>query len=451
MSRLLAKIGELVRMLYSRISAALSSGWKRLVYKLNNRPSKVSHTQGSHRFHLPSQKPKEPMPKLIKMHLSYFVDWLTHIRFKLLIIERYVFSEVWSSFLLGIFGFTIFMIITSIFTLGDKIFSKHIPLFTVLKVMLLATPAYLVLAIPVATLFATLMAMGRLNRDNEITALYTTGVSLYRIFLPFFALAIFSGLSSFMIYEYIVPSNNREFKNTLAVFWESQVIDYLKPGIIVKAPEKKYFFFDKVDKEHGVVYGIRLYDYGEGRGFPRIFLAESARMEKGFMRLENVRVYDPQERNGSSIVSAVTPVTKVDIARQIREMTMEEAPQELSTTELRLRIEETRRNLRYQQMPSKVQLLKYYTDVTEYYFKYAIPFASVVLVLVALPLSIRGPREERNLALILTFIVVMSYYALFFACRTLGYLGHLPGMVAGWLPNIIFIGAGTFLLIRARK
>ncbi len=383
--------------------------------------------------------------------IRHFKDWAIHIRWKLLIIERYVFREVWGSFLLGIVGFTVFMIITSIFTLGDKIFGKHIPLFTVLKVMLLATPAYLVLAVPVASLFATIMAMTRLGRDNEVTAMYTTGVSLYRVFLPFFALGIFSALASFFTYEYIVPRNNREFKNTLAVFWESQVIDYLKPGIVIKAPDKKYFFIDRVDKEKGIIYNIRIYDYGEGRSFPRLFLADTARMESGFMRLENVRVYEPQERNGSSIVSAVTPTTKVDIARRIREFTSEDAPQELSTKDLRMRVEETRRQLKYQQEPSRIQQLKYQTDVTEYYFKYAIPFASVVLVLVAVPLSIRGPREERNLGLILTFIVVMSYYALFFACRTLGYLGYVPGVVAGWLPNVVFIFGGTYLLLRARK
>jgi len=382
---------------------------------------------------------------------SVLIPWLTHIRFKFLVIEKYIFAEVWSSFLLGMFGFTVFMIISSIFTLGDKIFGKHIPPFTVLKVMLLATPAYLVLAVPVATLFATLMAMGRLGRDNEITALYTTGVSLYRIFLPFLAIAVFAGLGSFLTYEYIVPPNNREFKNTLAVFWESQVIDFLKPGIVIKAPEKKYLFIDKLDKERGIIYGLRLYDYGEGRSFPRLYLAESARMEGGFLRLENVRVYEPQERNGSSIVCAVTPTTRVNIARRIREFTSEDAPQELSTKELKMRIEEQRKNLKFQQVSSKVLRLKYNTDLTEYYFKFAIPFASVVLVLVAVPLSIRGPREERNLAIILTFLVVMSYYALFFACRTLGYLGHLPGIVAGWLPNLAFIIAGTFLLIFARK
>lgn len=388
---------------------------------------------------------------LIATQARHFLFWLTHIRFKLLIIERYVFSEVWGSFLLGIFGFTIFMIITSIFTLGDKIFGKHIPFFTVLKVMLLSLPAYLVLAIPVATLFAALMAMGRFSRDNELTAMYTNGISLYRIFLPFFGLAVLAGLVSFFTYEYIVPRNNREFKNTLSVFWESQVIDYLKPGIVIKAPDKNYFFIDRVDKEKGEIYGIRLYDYGGGRSFPRLFLAERARMEGGFMRLENVRVYEPQERNGSSIVSAVTPTTKVDIARRIQEYFGEDAPQELSTTELKMRIEEERKLLKFSQSPSRVQRLKYQTDVTEYYFKFTIPFASIVLVMVAIPLSIRGPREERNLAIILTFLIVMTYYAFFFSSRTIGYLGYIPGILAGWLPNIVFILAGIFLLLRARK
>jgi len=404
----------------------------------------------------PRPRPARARPPLLTRKsllgaLKAAAQWLFRIRWKLLTIERYLFAEAWSHFLLGVLGFTIFMIITSIFTLGDKIFGKHIPFFTVTKVLLLSTPAYLVLAIPVACLFATLMAMGRLSRDNELTAMYTNGVSLYRVFLPFLALAVFAGVVSFSVYEVVVPANNKEFKNTLSIFWESQVVDYIKPRLVIKAPEKKYFYISEVDKERGVMRGIRLYDYGEGRSFPRLFLADDARMSEGFLVLNNVRVYEPQARNGASMVSAVTPTTKVDIARKIREFFSEETPQELAARELRLRLEERKQEIAAQQQPSRVQLLKYFTDLTEYYFKYSIPFASIVLVLVAVPISIRGPREEKNVALILAFLLVMAYYALFFACRTLGYLGHLPGLLAGWLPNFTFLAAATVLFSRARK
>jgi LPS export ABC transporter permease LptF len=379
------------------------------------------------------------------------IKWLFTVRLRLLVIERYVFGEVWTHFLLGVLGFTFFMIITSLFTLGDKIFGKHIPPFTVMKILILSTPAYLILAIPVACLFATLMAMGRLSRDNELTAMYTTGVSLYRIFLPFLALGFFAAVLSYSVYEYVVPPNNREFKNTLAVFWESQVVDFIKPRMVIKAPERKYFYIDSVNKESGVMSGIRLYDYGEGRSFPRIFLADDARMEEGYLVLNNVRVYEPQARNGASMVSAVTPNTKVDIARKIREFYAEDAPQELSIPELRVRLDQSRREMRAQQQVSRISKLKFFTDYTEYYFKFALPFASIVLVLVAVPISIRGPREERNMALILSFLLVMAYYALFFACRTLGYLGSIHSMLAGWLPNTVFLSASVLLFIRARK
>jgi len=403
------------------------------------------------RVRIPRWKPPRVTRDAVSRAFSAAFEWLFRIRWKLLTIERYIFSEVWTHFLLGVLGFTFFMIITSIFTLGDKIFGKHIPFFTVLKVLLLSTPAYLVLAIPVACLFATLMAMNRLSRDNELTALYTTGVSLYRVFLPFLALGVFAAMGSYYIYENVVPPNNKEFKNTLVIFWESQVTDFIKPQMVIRAPEKKYFYIDEVNKELGTMTGIRLYDYGEGRSFPRVFLADDARMSEGFLVLNNVRVYEPQARNGASMVSAVTPTTKVDIARKIREFYAEDAPQELSVRELRLRVEERRREIAAQQRTSRVQMLKYFTDNTEYYFKFTIPFASIVLVLVAVPISIRGPREERNIALILSFLLVMAYYSLFFACRTLGYLGHMPGILAGWIPNTFFFVASVFLFIRARK
>src|SRR5688572_21275727 len=55
------------------------------------------------------------------------LKWIFFIKPKILIIERYVWSECWANFLLMSMGFTFFMIITSVFTLGEKIFTKNIP------------------------------------------------------------------------------------------------------------------------------------------------------------------------------------------------------------------------------------------------------------------------------------------------------------------------------------
>jgi len=421
-------------------------------------------------------------PLQVVLHgLRLGFNWAFGIKPKILVIERYIWSECFGYFLLGSLGFTIFMMITSIFSLGEKIFSKDIPPFTIARVLMLSAPAFLVLAIPVAVVFATLMGMGRLNRDNEVVAFATNGVSLYRVFIPFIALGIFAGVLTWLTYENVVPPNNKEYKEVLKVFWEAQVVDFIKPDIVIKAPERKYFFVEEINKTEGIMYGLRLYDFYQGqdqngnekqpRRFPRIFSAERAWVKDQFLVLSDVKLYELDKDKGNTLVSASMPEIRIDIGTRASQYDLAPHPTELTAEELRDRINRRKDLLAASRFPSPSQRALLLQDWTEYYFKYSIPFACLAFVLVAVPVSLRGPRDERNLGIIMTFVLVMAYYILFFVARTVGSRGVIlihdfklagltliprganlfPPQLAGWLAAGIFILASTVLIYRARK
>jgi len=333
-----------------------------------------------------------------------------------------------------------------------------------------------VLAIPVAVLFATLMGMNRMNRDNELVAFATNGISLYRIFIPFIALGIMAGVMTWLIYEHVVPVNNKDYKETLKVFWEAAVVDFIKEEIVIKAPQRKYFYVDSINKTEGVMYGLRLYDYysGEGRmprNFPRVFVAERAWVADKFLVLSDVRLYDLDKDRGDTLICATMPEISIDIGTRTKEYFLEPHPTELTAEELRNRITRLRDRLDALRFPAPNMRIKLLRDWTEYYFKYSIPLACVAFVLVAVPVSLRGPRDERNLGLIMTFVLVMAYYIIFFIARTLGSRGVIipqevavagqkvidagsnlfPPQVAGWLAPSCFLIAAAFLIARARR
>jgi lipopolysaccharide export LptBFGC system permease protein LptF len=385
----------------------------------------------------------------------YTLKWLIKPNLKLLKLEKYVFSEVWGWYLLGVMGFTFFMIITGVFFLGEKIFSKKIPIYTTIKVLILSAPAYLVLALPVAVLFATLMAMGRLSRDNEITMFVASGVSLYSIFVPFLCLGLYTTLASWAVYEYIVPANNREWTKVLSVFWDSQVVDFIRPNLVIKAPDDKYFYIDQVDRDKSRMYNLRLYDYASERPSPRVFLAKEAWIENKFLKLANVRVMETETNRGELIATAIADETEVDISRKFSIKDLDKSPQELASRELLQRIQDRAELIEMLEVKnSKIDPGVYQNqslDMTEYFLKFSIPFASVVFVLVAVPLSLRGPRDERNLGIIQAFVLIMIYYIFFFSFRMLGGVGKVPPVLAAWTPTLIFAIASIILIFKARK
>jgi lipopolysaccharide export LptBFGC system permease protein LptF len=408
--------------------------------------------------------------------------WLFLIKPKVLIIERYLWGEAFGQFLLGTLGFTLFMVVTSIFALGDKIFSKNIPAFTVVKVLLLYAPGMIVLAIPVAVVFSTLMAMGRLNRDNEIVAMQTNGISLYRIFIPFVTLALIAGLVSFYMFDSVAPRATKQAIDILKIFWKAQVVDFIKPGIVISAPQQKYFYVDEIHKEQqedgvlrSTMYNIRLYDYfkesGGIRNFPRIFVGKKAWVADQYLVLSDVTLYNLDERTGKNLVSAHMPEIQIDIGTRILEENLDPQPEEMNWRQLRDRVMRTRDRIKSAGFLRSQYQQNYLKDWTAYYLKFSIPFACLTFVLVAVPVSLRGPRDERNMGIILTFVLVMTYYIILFSARTLGSRGlmlgggfnlfgaqlidkganFLPPYVAGWLAPAVFIVAAFVLIKRARK
>jgi lipopolysaccharide export LptBFGC system permease protein LptF len=91
------------------------------------------------------------------------------------------------------------MITDLIFTLTDLIINKGVPASAVLQLLFFKLPAILTLTFPVTTLFGTAMALGRFSSDNEMVALRTSGVSLFRISVPIVAISLRSPSKNFRI------------------------------------------------------------------------------------------------------------------------------------------------------------------------------------------------------------------------------------------------------------
>jgi lipopolysaccharide export system permease protein len=426
-------------------------------------------------LHRYRQLDQTPWIKRVAINLLTALKWLFGIKFRVQVLERYIWGEAFGSFLVGSMAVTFFLVGTTIFSYGEKIFTKHIPPFTIAKVMLLGAPQFLVLAIPIAVLFSTLMAMGRFNRDNEIIAMTTSGVSLYRIFLPFIAVAIFSGLLTWSVYENVVPPYSKENKDTLKAFWNAQVVDFIKEKIVIKAPNKKYFYVDRINKQEQTMHDIRLWDYygdnGQMRNFPRMFKAEEGHVADGFLVLSNVSFYEIDKERGNTLVEARMPEVRIDIATQLSEYSIREDAMELKAMQLRARISRERDKIKAMQYLDPGIINNLNKDLVGYYFKYSIPLACLAFVLVAVPVSLRGPRDERNMGIIMSFVLVMIYYIIFFTCREVGSRGLIvpqdlkfagvllakggtnlfPPYIAGWLPPVLFFLASIPLIARARR
>ena len=121
------------------------------------------------------------------------------------ILDRYVLREFLVYLTLGLVGFIVIFIVVDIFEKID-VFLDHRAAFTlVARFYLYRAPEVVVQVMPVALLLATFLALGQLNKFGELTAMRSSGLSVDRILLPVYGIAVCAALGSLLLGEFVVP------------------------------------------------------------------------------------------------------------------------------------------------------------------------------------------------------------------------------------------------------
>ena len=168
------------------------------------------------------------------------------------LVDLYIFSEAFQLYVIGFSGFIAFLLINQLFLEGDRLLNPNFPTKEILKLIGLSVPYFFTLAIPIAVLFSTLMSMGRLAKDNEIDALFTNGIHLYRVFLPFLVLSLMNVVIVFAVNEGLVPKANAASEAIYQKYpYLRDVQEEEADPIIVKLPSGAFFASTFVDKNTG--------------------------------------------------------------------------------------------------------------------------------------------------------------------------------------------------------
>lgn len=158
------------------------------------------------------------------------------------VVFRYLFGESLRTWL-AVVGVLLFLTLGMGLSrfIGDAA-AGNIPVNTVLGLAFFSALENLQIVLPVSILLAILLVVGRLCRDNELTALLAGGVSLGTVYRPFFALAlavaVFSGVLSI-----IVAPRAELAMDRLGAHSAASMIESLAPGRFTTVMDGKVAFY----------------------------------------------------------------------------------------------------------------------------------------------------------------------------------------------------------------
>jgi lipopolysaccharide export system permease protein len=392
------------------------------------------------------------LPKSIrtKTKSSIQLSWVPYIS----IMDRYLCSEMVAPFLFGLGSFSsIALVIGSLFELVRLITDAGLGVFTAMQIFALQLPQFMMYAFPMSVLLGTLISYSRLSSDGEITALRSSGVSPFRLVVPALVLSLFVSGMTFVFSEVLVPSANWQAKTILRSAlkqenpqFKSKDIFYQQYGEVIQPDGTKEqslirsFYARRFDGRK--MQGLTILDFSQGT-IQQVLSAESAvwvpdlnvwNLENGTTYLigndgsyRNILRFDRQQLR--------LPRAPLDFANEKRNSA------EMNISELGNYIELVRASGNFKEVKKLEVSLQQ---------KYAIPFICVVFALVGSTLGMRPQRTSAARGFGLSILIIFGYYLLLFICGALGQVEFLTPIMAAWLPNIIGMGAGLFLLSRVQ-
>ena len=80
----------------------------------------------------------------------------------------------------------------------------------------------------------------------------------------------------------------------------------------------------------------------------------------------------------------------------------------------------------------------------------AAPFACIVITLFAIPAGVATGRQSVFKGIVGALLMFFAFYALTIGCLVLARMGFMPAIIAAFLPDVVFLGVGSYLFYRQR-
>ncbi|WP_425058580.1 hypothetical protein SCACP_32370 [Sporomusa carbonis] len=360
------------------------------------------------------------------------------------ILDKYILKELLGPFFFGIAAFSsVFIGTNTLFRIAQYVTKYGASILTVTKLFLYSLPGIIVLTFPMSMLLASLLSFGRLSGSSEITAMKSGGLSFYRLAVPVMITAFVVSLGAIVLNEEVVPAANAGYnyivryeieKNTSPKSQEHIIIKDIKDGQIARLTYAQSYSADT-----NTMNKVSVEEFEAGR-LVRVENAEKAvwTADRWIMYNGTITDLSTDGRVGRSLkfTEQVLPIEKNPAA-----ITSEQKkPEEMSMKELKQQI-----------AALKKEYVKTNSYEVELHQRIAIPMASFVFALIGTPLGLSPHRSSSSIGLGLSIIIIFMYYAVLTVATALGQGGAIPAIAAAWIPNIIGLLAGIYLIYKASR
>jgi lipopolysaccharide export system permease protein len=302
---------------------------------------------------------------------------------------------------------------------------------------------------PASLMLATLYTLHGMTRNNELTAMRASGISIYRIMIPFMGVGFVFSAATAVLGETWIPHAVEwveEIKANKFMTTETKVIDQC---IYLNQSQSRQWIINDFDTKHpGTLKNIEVKQESESGVREYVITAPKAEFLDGQWWFFNAQI----QRYGTNDNPINKPQPLGGTANSVIEMTeYNEFPSEFVSTVRHWSFLNIREMYRYLQV-NKHTLSKRALAEKEYGFhsRIAMPWACFVVILFAIPAGARTGRQGALIAVFSAIGLLAGFYALSQVGLILGSTGAIPPWIGAWLSNAVFFVIGLVMIAKIR-
>ncbi len=351
------------------------------------------------------------------------------------ILDKYIFRQFAKAFLFTSIAFVCLFILINMVEKLDEFMDKNLSLLEIARYYLLSIPSTILIISPVSALLSSILVAGRLSFSSELPAIRSAGVSMRQLLTPFLAggtlILILNILNAWWIAPAAFTGKNafeqHNFNKHPSEPLQNRNIHVLEPG-------DRIVSIGTLDLDCSTLSTVSIEEFRGARLVSRTD-ADTMRYEPThkvwLMQNASTRIFTGE--NEAFHFAGAKPLKLHLSPKSLAELNLQ--PDEMNII----------RHYRYLAEKKGAGFSGLERSMVKFHNKIALPFSSLIIILIGVPLSAKKKRGGLASEISITLFAGFLFLGLQKTSAILGYQGIISPMLAAWLPNILFLGVGYII------